>query len=181
MRYDVEIQGRVRQVQVTRAGGRAVVEVDGCRWVVDAVRIDGQILSLLLAEIADGTSGAATAMAGGRSAEVMLASHPGGRLTAGVGGIPVDVHPAGRRRPTPGGDGAQRGPQRLLAPMPGKVVRVLVKAGDAVAARQPVVVVEAMKMENELRAARDGRVSEVAVRDGQLVEAGMLLAVIADS
>jgi biotin carboxyl carrier protein len=60
------------------------------------------------------------------------------------------------------------------------VVRVLAKAGDAVKARQPVVVIEAMKMENELRAARDGRVTEMAARDGQSVEAGVLLAVIAD-
>ena len=50
--------------------------------------------------------------------------------------------------------------------MPGKVVRVLVKPGDEVKARQGLVVVEAMKMENELRAARDGRVRDVAVRRG---------------
>jgi biotin carboxyl carrier protein len=62
--------------------------------------------------------------------------------------------------------------------MPGRVVRVLVKSGDQVKARQPVVVVEAMKMENELRALHDGTVSDVAVRDGQPVEAGTLLAVV---
>ena len=69
-------------------------------------------------------------------------------------------------------------PQRLVAPMPGKVVRVLVKTGDAVHARQPLVVVEAMKMENELRASRDGTVAEIHVREGQSVEAGALLIVI---
>ncbi|HMD36978.1 MAG TPA: acetyl-CoA carboxylase biotin carboxyl carrier protein subunit, partial [Vicinamibacterales bacterium] len=70
------------------------------------------------------------------------------------------------------------GPQRIAAPMPGKVVRVLVKAGDAVQARQPIVVVEAMKMENELRAERDGTVAELHAREGLLVEAGSLLVVI---
>jgi biotin carboxyl carrier protein len=59
--------------------------------------------------------------------------------------------------------------------MPGKVVRVLVKPGDAVTARQGLVVVEAMKMENELRAARDGRVRDVAVKEGQSVDAGTVL------
>ena len=59
--------------------------------------------------------------------------------------------------------------------MPGKVVRVLVKAGDTVRARQPVVVVEAMKMENELRADRDGTVAEIHVREGKSVDAGALL------
>jgi biotin carboxyl carrier protein len=63
--------------------------------------------------------------------------------------------------------------------MPGRVVRVLAAKGDEVAAGEGLVVVEAMKMENELRAPRAGRVAEVAVREGQAVEAGALLAVIA--
>jgi biotin carboxyl carrier protein len=65
-----------------------------------------------------------------------------------------------------------------MAPMPGKVVRLLVKAGDTVAGRQPVVVVEAMKMENELRASRDGTVTEIHAREGMSVDAGTLLIVI---
>jgi biotin carboxyl carrier protein len=56
--------------------------------------------------------------------------------------------------------------------MPGKVVRVLVASGDTVHARQPLIVVEAMKMENELRAAGDGTVGEVHVAPGTSVEAG---------
>jgi biotin carboxyl carrier protein len=62
--------------------------------------------------------------------------------------------------------------------MPGKVVRVLVQAGDEVQPRQGLVVVEAMKMENELRAARAGRVKEVFVTEGQSVEAGTALVVV---
>jgi biotin carboxyl carrier protein len=62
--------------------------------------------------------------------------------------------------------------------MPGKVVRVLVQAGDVVSARQPLVVVEAMKMENELRAGRDGTVAGVHAFEGESVEAGALLVVI---
>ena len=81
----------------------------------------------------------------------------------------------GRRR-----DGAATGagPQRIVAPMPGKIVRVLVTAGDDVQLRQGLVVVEAMKMENELRAARPGRVREVFVRVGESVEAGTPLVVV---
>jgi biotin carboxyl carrier protein len=97
-----------------------------------------------------------------------------------VGGTPVAVTLNGRRRwgRKDDGGGAGSGPQRLVAPMPGKVVRVLVKAGDTVAARQPVVVVEAMKMENELRASREGTVAEVQAREGMSVDAGALLLVI---
>jgi biotin carboxyl carrier protein len=62
--------------------------------------------------------------------------------------------------------------------MPGKIVRVLVDPGDVVAARQPLVVVEAMKMENELRAVRAGKVAEMHAREGQSVDAGALLVVI---
>ncbi len=62
--------------------------------------------------------------------------------------------------------------------MPGRVVRVLVGAGDEVAARQSVVVVEAMKMENELRSPKAGRIKEIAVAPGALVEAGRVLVVV---
>jgi biotin carboxyl carrier protein len=62
--------------------------------------------------------------------------------------------------------------------MPGRVVKVLVAPGDAVAARQGLVVVEAMKMENELRAPRAGRVSEVRVHEGAPVEANTVLIVL---
>ena len=74
--------------------------------------------------------------------------------------------------------GIGAGPQQVTAPMPGKVVRLLVSAGDEVQLRQGLVVVEAMKMENELRAAKAGRVREVFVREGQSVEAGTPLVVV---
>jgi biotin carboxyl carrier protein len=63
--------------------------------------------------------------------------------------------------------------------MPGRVVRVLVAKDEEVGAGQGLVVVEAMKMENEIRSPRAGRVQELAVREGQAVEAGALLAVVA--
>jgi biotin carboxyl carrier protein len=69
----------------------------------------------------------------------------------------------------------RRGAAMVKSPMPGKVVRLLVKAGDELKAGQGVAVVEAMKMENELRAPKDGKVQEVRVREGQAVEAGETL------
>jgi biotin carboxyl carrier protein len=63
--------------------------------------------------------------------------------------------------------------------MPGRVVRVLVRPGETVRARQPLVVIEAMKMENELVSPRDGQVTEVHVADGVSVDAGRLLVVVA--
>jgi biotin carboxyl carrier protein len=74
--------------------------------------------------------------------------------------------------------GGADGIQSLLAPMPGKVVRVLAAPGDAVEAGQGVVVVEAMKMQNELKAPRAGRVLAIAAKEGATVAAGDVLATI---
>jgi biotin carboxyl carrier protein len=74
--------------------------------------------------------------------------------------------------------GGANGPARIVAPMPGRIVKVLVKPGDQVTARQPLVVVEAMKMENELRATGPGTVAEVKVAPGASVEANAVLVVI---
>jgi biotin carboxyl carrier protein len=73
---------------------------------------------------------------------------------------------------------AASGPQPLRAPMPGKVVKVLLERGAPVKTGQGVLVIEAMKMENELRAPRDGSLVEIGVREGQAVEAGQVLATI---
>jgi biotin carboxyl carrier protein len=77
--------------------------------------------------------------------------------------------------------GAARGAdgvQMVLAPMPGKVVRVLVAPGDEVAAGQGLLVVEAMKMQNEMKAARAGKILSVTVKEGATVTAGEVLATI---
>lgn len=121
-----------------------------------------------------------------RSYEVMF-SEAGGQLAVVVNGrpVPVDVPaPAGggRRAARAGRGGASldtgAGPLRITAPMPGRVVKVLVKAGDDVAPRQGLVIVEAMKMENELRAPRAGVVTEIRVEQGAPVEAGSVLLVL---
>ena len=76
---------------------------------------------------------------------------------------------------------ASDGPQRLQAPMPGKIIKVRVKAGDPVEAGTPLVVIEAMKMENELRATQPGRIESVSVTEGQAVEASQELLVLLPS
>src|SRR5687768_5882632 len=91
-------------------------------------------------------------------------------------GVPKPVAKAVRRG---GGDrGAGSGQRTIVAPMPGRIVRVLVKPHERVSARQPLVVVEAMKMENELRAPRGGTVAEVRVSEGASVEANAVLVVL---
>ena len=94
----------------------------------------------------------------------------GVRFTAEV----VDLRNASRRSKAALGSGRQN----IAAAMPGKVVRLLVQQGDAVEAGQGLVVVEAMKMQNEMKAARPGRVAEVRVRGGDTVGAGETLVVL---
>ena len=74
-----------------------------------------------------------------------------------------------------GGSAKAKGPAHLTAPMPGLIVRVTVKEGDQVRAGQGLVVMEAMKMENELRATSDGVVKRVAASPGTAVEKGALI------
>jgi biotin carboxyl carrier protein len=167
MQYEVEIGDRRLQLVVTRSGDGFAVSVDGRTRQVDAARIDAHTLSLLV----DGAA----------SNEVSIATDAAsGLLDVHVGATPVAVTLNGRRRwaRKDEGGGSGSGPRRLTAPMPGKVVRVLVTKGDTVAAKQPVVVVEAMKMENELRAGREGTVAEIHVSEGMSVDAGALLLVI---
>lgn len=175
MEYEVEVGGRVRQVTIARTGETFAVTVDGHVRHLDVARTGARTLSLLVDSVSS------------KDVVISVGDTPG-HLTVLLGTIPValTIHSRAdaRRRSRNRGDGPARerasgtGPQRVTAPMPGKVVRVLVKVGDAVVARQPVVVIEAMKMENELRAPRDGQVTEVRAHEGASVDAGALLIVI---
>ena len=172
MIFEVAIGDRVRTVAIVRKGGLLHVDLDGRTHIVDARRVSDSIISMLVQR-----DGASTPS---RSVDASFASQPtAGDFDVHLDGrtIPVQIRPAGAfGRQKKAGHAAQgAGPQRVTAPMPGKVVRVLVKPGDTVKARQGLVVVEAMKMENELRAARDGRVRDVAVKEGQSVDAGAVL------
>jgi biotin carboxyl carrier protein len=104
---------------------------------------------------------------GKQSASVQV---QGRRLTVEV----RDPRSANRSNKTAVGSGRLN----VAAPMPGKVIRVLVKKGDEIEAGQGLVVVEAMKMQNEMKASRPGRVADVRVRDGDTVGAGETMLVL---
>jgi biotin carboxyl carrier protein len=178
---EVEVGGRVRTVRVEPAGaaGRFRVRVDDRDYEVAAVRSspDGLLLSTAGPRSADRGKKAPFA-ADNRVWEVFVT--PGGTgVLVNIQGRSVAATVNGRRT----GRGADvtrqtQGEARIVAPMPGRVVRVLVKPGDRVAVRQPLVVVEAMKMENELRAPKAGRVKDVSATAGASVEPGRVLIVI---
>ncbi len=111
----------------------------------------------------------------GRSYDARVEEQPAG-LVVVIDGYRFEIQVLDPRRwSRKSGRGAGDGPQEVTAPMPGKVVRVLVRVGDAVEAGQGLVVVEAMKMQNELRAARAARVLRVSAVEGATVAAGEVL------
>ena len=156
------------------------VESRGGQWWMDGRKVDVDAV-----KVGDASAAAWSVLIGRRSYEVAIAERAAGELIVHVNGRAVVVNGAatrfGTRRARPGDAGAGSAPLqsvRVLAPMPGRITRVLVKAGEAVAARQGLVVVEAMKMENELRAPRAGTVTDVRAVEGALVEANAVLIVI---
>jgi biotin carboxyl carrier protein len=172
--FEVDVAGKVRVVSIEPSAPDAYrVTVDGHPHVVQAVRSGEFGLSLILGEVETRDRQAL-------SREVQVAPGPPGQLLVTLSGRTVPVTLNGRRRGRAAADAAAHahGAQAVVAPMPGRVVRVLVAAGDDVAVRQAVVVVEAMKMENELRAPKAGKVREVSATPVMSVEAGRVLMVI---
>ena len=175
MTFEIALRGRSRTVSIERAGQaadgalRLRVSVDGVSSLVDVQRSGEYGLSLVFPEAA--AASATVHVAPGQAPGELLA-YLAGRIAA----VSVNASRTGRGAADTGA--GARGEQKIVAPMPGRVVRVLVAAGDHVEARQPVVVVEAMKMENELRSPKAGRVTDVAVAAGTSVEAGRVLVVI---
>lgn len=115
----------------------------------------------------------------GRSYDARLERTADGLVVVVVHGFRFEIDVRDPRRWTrkSAGQGAE-GVQTVVAPMPGKVVRVLIACGDAVTAGQGLLVVEAMKMQNELKASRAGRVLTVPAKEGATVGAGEVLATI---
>ena len=164
MKLEVQISGRSRRVEIERRGQSLVCWLDGRPVEADAVEVSSGVYSILL---------------GGEVFEARVEPR-GERLGITVAGRELDaevIDPRRWRRR----EGALEveGRRQITAPMPGKVVRVLAKAGQQVEAGQGLMVVEAMKMQNEIRAPKTGRLERLLVREGQAVNAGEVLAVVA--
>ena len=170
---EIGVNDRSHHVTVERttssSGHLFRVSWDGTTRVVDFCQVN-QALSLVILE--------------GGSASYQVRCVPGAHQSefeVHVGGAVVRTlvnTGQGRFGEGTAHDDLADGEQEVTAPMPGKVVRVLVRPGDEVGARQGVIVIEAMKMENELRAPKAGLVTAVSAEEGMSVEAGRVLVVI---
>jgi acetyl/propionyl-CoA carboxylase alpha subunit len=148
---------------VEHGGGGFEVSVDGRRQVVDLSCLDAALASLRF-------------VADGRGSSITFQRGPDRRWRIGVGEREFDLEVLTPLQALDAAAAAERhGPSRVEAPIPGKVVAVDVAPGDEVEAGQALVVLEAMKMQNQLTAERGGRVTAVHVAPGATVETGALL------
>jgi biotin carboxyl carrier protein len=153
-----------RTVDFEREGSRVRAVLDGRAVEADALIVAPGVFSILL---------------GGRSLEVrVVPQHDGLHIHSDGRDYVAQVQDPRAWRGGRGGADAAEGNQQIVAPMPGKVVRVLVQPGENIAAGQGVAVVEAMKMQNDIRSPRAGKVERLQVEEGQAVNAGQVLAVV---
>ena len=163
MKFDVAINGTRRVVELERAANAWRISLDGKPVEAAAVEIAPNIFSILL---------------NGKSYEIRVTPSPTGTLTLQTGRTEFTAEVTDPRAWRGRRHGAleAEGRQQILAPMPGKIIRVLVQAGEKVQAGQGLLVVEAMKMQNEIRSPKSGTVERLLVMEGQPVNAGEVLA-----
>jgi biotin carboxyl carrier protein len=168
MKIDVIIDGARRSVELARSGdepSRVIASIDGRRVETDVLKISPGMYSILL---------------DGRSLEVRVETFADGLLLhTGGREYSVDIVDPRSWRRSRGGKIDLAGRQQVSAPMAGKIVRVLIAQGQHVESGQGLLVVEAMKMQNEIRSPKTGTVERLAAREGETVNAGEILAVIA--
>jgi biotin carboxyl carrier protein len=162
MIYDVTIGDKTYRVELSRAGSGWKCRLDSQEFKVDAAPAQNGALSLLVE---------------GKSYEVRQEdSRDLTVIVVGRDRFSVQVRDPRSLRSRRGRDSGGHGPRKITAPMPGKVVRVLAAVGAEVEAGQAVLVIEAMKMQNELKAPKKGKISKLNVGEGAAVEAGQTLA-----
>jgi biotin carboxyl carrier protein len=171
-RFSIEVGGVEREVTLEPLeAGRWRVTHLGRTRVLDARKVAGGATS---------TSWSIVGESGGGATHVDIDGlQPDLTVTLNNVSVPIKLVDARRKLAAAAAPRARdSGPHKIKSPMPGKVVKVLVKVGDEVKSGQGVAVVEAMKMENELRSPRDGVVKETPAQEGQAVEAGQTLVTI---
>lgn len=159
MRISAKAGDQLLNVDIERHDGVYHVDVDGVRHRVDALKLEGDFFSVLME---------------GRSYEVSVEAR-GDTYYVRHGASELLVTLSDPSRQARDAASGADGPESIVTMMPGKVVRLMAAEGDTVEAGQGLIVVEAMKMENELKSIGAGRVKEIFVREGDVVESGAKL------
>lgn len=163
MTYEISIDSEIHRLDLDRVDGNWMCRLDGRQIAVDAVLARPDVLSLRI----------------GNKAYEVKCERVGSDMHLWVGSVRFAAEvrdPRSLRSRARAAD--DRGPRKLTAPMPGKVVRVLVSQGAQIEAGAGVLVVEAMKMQNEVKSPKKGIVQKILASEGAAVNAGDVLAIV---
>jgi len=165
MTYDVVVDGKTHRLELTRGESTWQCVIDGEPIEVDAALTARDVLSLLI---------------GNKSYEIKRERSLRGELHMIIGSAryAVDVQDPRSLHTRRGAGKSEAGPQKLTAAMPGKIVRILVQEKEEVKAGQALLVMEAMKMQNEMKSPKDGKVQKILASEGSAVNPGDTLAII---
>ena len=162
MRYEAHIDGHPIRLEVEHRNGRVVATIAQRRYDLQVVSPEPGVYLMFLGDNV-------------HEARVWSADATSLRVTLSGRAFTASIIDRKHRRKI---ESRLEGQQQLTAPMPGKVVRVLVKPGQEVTAGQGVIVVEAMKMQNEIKSPKSGRILEVRVSEGDTINNNQVLAVV---
>ena len=165
MKLELRVGDRARNLEIERQGERFQFRIDGRFVAADVKQVQPEVYSVLI----DGEAFEARIECGESGLRVQIDGRE----------FPIVIADPRRWRRDRNQISAAEGHQQIISSMPGKVVRVMVRAGEAVEAGQGLLVVEAMKMQNEIKSPKAGKIERIAAQEGQTVNAGEVLAVIA--
>lgn len=160
MRYSVSVEGKAFEVEISAGEAGWKCRLNGHDKLIDFVWLNDHSASLVI---------------NGKSFELRRATDDGIFIATRRYEVSIEDPRTWRGRKR---ESSHAGPQRLTASMPGKIVRVLAREGENIQAGQGIVVVEAMKMQNEIKCPRSGRLQKVMVREGANVNPGEVLAIV---
>lgn len=162
--YEILIEGRPHKLELTREGEHWRCTVDGEPIDANAIVTRPDVLSIVI---------------GGHAYEVKRERTPNDtHLWVKNSRFAVEVRDPRSLRSRRAKAASTEGPQKIAAAMPGKIIRILAPAGTTVEAGQGIIVVEAMKMQNEMKSPKSGKVKQVLVTENATVNAGDVLAII---
>lgn len=167
MKFQAEIGDEFRTVEIIREGEKVLADIDGRKYELEVSEPEPNVLLMKL----DGKVVEAFIEPGARLGETQTVTIRGQNIELRL------VDPK-RLRGSIRGDSRHRGAAEIRTAMPGKVVRILLEPGAEVRKGDGVIVVEAMKMQNELKSPRDGKISSINTSNGATVGAGEVLATI---
>jgi biotin carboxyl carrier protein len=164
MTYDVIINGKSYRLELARSDAGWKCRLDGREIQMDAVLARRDVISVII-------DGKAYEVKRERTATDM-------HIWVGSARYSAEVRDPRSLRSHRNGAGSEAGPRKLIAPMPGRVVRVLIPEKGEVEAGQGILVVEAMKMQNEIKSPKKGIVQKLVANAGANVNAGDVLAIV---